>query len=56
MQAFCKAVLAGAGKKQWAFCDAGLERQPNVNGTFYKQNLVAENQLSDSWKGTAAKS
>ena len=27
-----------------------IGRQPNVNGTFYKQNLVTENQLSDSWK------
>ena len=33
-----------------------IGRQPNVNGTFYKQNLVTENQLSASWKGTPAKS
>ena len=45
-------VLLGPGEKG----ENEIGRQPNVNGTFYKQNLVTENQLSACWKGIAAKS
>ena len=38
----------------WVFCEAVLAAVVERVGTFYKKNMVTANQLSASWKGTAA--
>ena len=48
-------IVKGWGVQPFSIWEQ-IGRQPNVNGTFCKQNLVTENQLAASWKGTPAKS
>ena len=46
--------VGGCNPCPWSRPNGGTPRSadsPNVNGTFCKQRLVAENQLSDSWRG-----